>query len=161
MKPTKRRSGDKYMPCESAQYRRNVKLKVHAHHVFIQACYIAQDLAQYLSSTFPALVLASFDSWLRTIRPEISPRSCCHHRTASVPAAISPEQLRLRCSGEIHLRKAGQKPDGVLSADRVSAKRGKLPASEAKSVRFDDRNSRCGNYALLRNMVRLKICRIS
>ena len=45
MKPTKRRSGDKYMPCESAQYRRNVKRKVHGYHVFIQACHIAQGLA--------------------------------------------------------------------------------------------------------------------
>ena len=44
------------MPCESAQYRRNVKRKVHAYHVFIQACHIAQGLAQYLSSTFPALM---------------------------------------------------------------------------------------------------------
>jgi len=73
MKPTRRRSGNKYMPCESAQYRRNVKRKVHAYHVFIQACHIAQGLAQYLSSTFPALVWASFGSWLRTIRPEIPP----------------------------------------------------------------------------------------
>ena len=61
------------MPCESAQYRRNVKRKVHAYHVFIQACHIAQGLAQYLSSTFPALVWASFGSWLRTIRPGIPP----------------------------------------------------------------------------------------
>ena len=73
MKPARRRSGDKYMPCESAQYRRNVKRKVHAYHVFIQACHIAQGLAQYLSSTFPALVWASFGSWLRTIRPGIPP----------------------------------------------------------------------------------------
>ncbi len=61
------------MPCESAQYRHNVKCKVHAYHVFIQACHIAQGLAQYLSSIFPALVWASFGSWLRTIRPEIPP----------------------------------------------------------------------------------------
>jgi hypothetical protein len=73
MKPTNRRSGDKYMPCESAQYRHNVKRKVHAYHVFIQACHIAQGLGQYLSSAFPALVWASFGSWLRTIRPEIPP----------------------------------------------------------------------------------------
>ena len=73
MKPTRRRSGDKYMPCESAQYRRNVKRKVHSYHVFIQACHIAQGLAQYLSTTFPALVWASFGSWLRTIRPAIPP----------------------------------------------------------------------------------------
>ena len=73
MKPTKRRSGDKYMPCESEQYRQQVKRKVHAYHVFIQACHIAQGLAQYLSTTFPALVWASFGSWLRTIRSGIPP----------------------------------------------------------------------------------------
>ena len=73
MKPTRRRSGDKYMPCESDRYRRNVKRKVHSYHVFIQACHIAQGLAQYLSTVFPALVWASFGSWLRTIRPQIPP----------------------------------------------------------------------------------------
>jgi hypothetical protein len=73
MKPTKRRCGDKYMPCESDRYRRNVKRKVHAYHVFIQACHIAQGLAQYLSTAFPALVWASFGSWLRTIRSAIPP----------------------------------------------------------------------------------------
>lgn len=73
MKPTRRRSGDKYMPCESAQYRQQVKRKVQAYHVFIQACHIAQGLAQYLSTAFPALVWASFGSWLRTIRAGIPP----------------------------------------------------------------------------------------
>jgi hypothetical protein len=73
MKPTRRRSGDKYMPCESDRYRRNVKRKVHSYHVFIQACHIAQGLAQYLSTVFPALVWASFGSWLRTIRSAIPP----------------------------------------------------------------------------------------
>ena len=61
------------MPCESAQYRHYVKRKVHAYHVFIQACHIAQGLAQCLSSTFPARAWASFGSWLRTIRPEMPP----------------------------------------------------------------------------------------
>lgn len=73
MKPAKRRSGDKYMPCESALYRQQVKRKVQAYHVFIQACHIAQGLAQYLSTVFPALVWASFGSWLRTIRSGIPP----------------------------------------------------------------------------------------
>ena len=73
MKPTKRRSGDKYMPCESERYRCNVKRKVHSYHVFIQACHIAQGLAQYLSTAFPDLVWASFGSWLRTIRSAIPP----------------------------------------------------------------------------------------
>lgn len=31
----------------------------------------------------------------------------------------------------------------------MSAKRGKLPASQINSIRFGNRNSRCGNYALL------------
>ena len=73
MKPTKRRSGDKYMPCESKQYRQQVKRKLQAYHVFIQACHIAQGLAQYLSTSFPEMVWASFGSWLRTIRSGIPP----------------------------------------------------------------------------------------
>ena len=31
----------------------------------------------------------------------------------------------------------------------MSVKRGKLPASQANSISFGDRNSRCGNYTLL------------
>jgi hypothetical protein len=73
MKPTKRNSGDKYMPCETDKYRRDVKRKVQSYHVFIQACHIAQGLAQYLSTAFPELVWASFGSWLRTIRSAIPP----------------------------------------------------------------------------------------
>lgn len=73
MKPTRRRSGDKYMPCESKQYRQQVKRKLQAYHVFIQACHIAQGLAQYLSTSFAEMVWASFGSWLRTIRVGIPP----------------------------------------------------------------------------------------
>ncbi len=61
------------MPCESAQHRHNVKRKVHAYHVFIEAYHIAQGSAQYLSSACPARVWASFGSWLRTIRHKIPP----------------------------------------------------------------------------------------
>jgi hypothetical protein len=73
MKPTRRRSGDKYMPCESKQYRQQVKRKLQVYHVFIQACHIAQGLAQYLSTSFAEMVWASFGSWLRTIRVGIPP----------------------------------------------------------------------------------------
>ncbi len=61
------------LPCESAQYRQQIKRKVQAYHVFIQSCHIAQGLAQYLSTVYPALVWASFGSWRRTIRAGIPP----------------------------------------------------------------------------------------
>ena len=73
MKPTRRRSGDKYLHHETQTYRDQVKRKVQAYHVFIQAAHIAQGLAQYLSSAMPAIVWASFGSWLRTIRPGVAP----------------------------------------------------------------------------------------
>jgi hypothetical protein len=73
MKPTRRRSGDKYLHHETKAYRDQVKRKVQAYHVFIQAAHIAQGLAQYLSSAMPAMVWASFGSWLRTIRPGVAP----------------------------------------------------------------------------------------
>lgn len=73
MKPIRRRSGDQYLHRESIEYREAIKRKVHAYHVFIQAGVICQGLLQYLSAAFPALVWTAFGSWLRTIRPGISP----------------------------------------------------------------------------------------
>jgi hypothetical protein len=73
MEPTRRRSGDQYLHRKSITYREAVKRKVHAYHVFIQAGVICQGLLQYLSAAFPGLVWAAFGSWLRTIRPGISP----------------------------------------------------------------------------------------
>src|SRR5262249_28098866 len=57
----------------SQKYRDNVKRKLHAYHVFIQAGIVCQGLLQYLAVAYPQLVWNAFGSWLRTIRPGIPP----------------------------------------------------------------------------------------
>src|SRR6516165_11488734 len=73
MTPLRHRNGNQYLHRHSSDYRNQIKRKVHAYHVHIQAGVIAQGLLQYLSVVFPKLVWASFGSWLRTIRPGIPP----------------------------------------------------------------------------------------
>jgi len=73
MKRIRRRSGDQYFHRESLDYRKAVKQKIHAYHVFIQAGVVCQGLLQYLAVAFPSLVWNSFGSWLRTIRSGIPP----------------------------------------------------------------------------------------
>jgi len=73
MKPLKRRNGNQYLHRESAAYRKAVKRKLHAYHVFVQAGIVAQGLAQYLAACHQELVWHSFGSWLRTIRPGLAP----------------------------------------------------------------------------------------
>ncbi len=73
MKPLKRRNGNQHLHRESPQYRDDVKRKIHAYHVFMQAGVVAQGLLQYLSVVFPDPVWNNFGSWLRTIRPGIPP----------------------------------------------------------------------------------------
>ena len=73
MVPLRRRNGNQYLHRQSSSYRDQVKRKVSAYHVFIQAAVVAQGLLQYLAVVAPKLVWASFGSWLRTIRPGIPP----------------------------------------------------------------------------------------
>jgi hypothetical protein len=73
MVPLRHRNGNQYLHRRSARYRDQVKRKVGAYHVFIQAGVIAQGLLQYLAVVAPKLVWVSFGSWLRTIRPGIPP----------------------------------------------------------------------------------------
>jgi len=73
MKPLRRRNGNQYLHRESQRYRDGVKRKLDAYHRFVHAGIVAQGLLQYLSCTCPALVWASFGSWLRTVRPGIPP----------------------------------------------------------------------------------------
>ena len=73
MKPLKRRNGNQYLHREPAAYRKAVKRKLHAYHVFVQAAMIAQGLTQYLAACQPEQVWRSFGSWLRTIRPGLAP----------------------------------------------------------------------------------------
>jgi len=73
MIPLLYRNGNQHLHRKSADYRSDVKRKIHAYHVFIQAGVISQGLLQYLAVVSPRLVWDSFGSWLRTIRPGIPP----------------------------------------------------------------------------------------
>jgi hypothetical protein len=73
MKPLRRNNGDQHLYRTSLDYRNDIKRKLHAYHVFIQAGIICQGLLQYLAVAYPQLVWNSFGSWLRTIRPGIPP----------------------------------------------------------------------------------------
>jgi hypothetical protein len=73
MKPVRRNDGNQHLHRMSLKYRNDVRLKLHAYHVFIQAGLVCQGLLQYLSVAFPQLVWNSFGSWPRTIRPGIPP----------------------------------------------------------------------------------------
>lgn len=71
--PLRYRNGNQHLHRKSADYRNQVRRKMHAYHVFIQARIVAQGLLQYLAVVAPKLVWHSFGSWLRTIRPGIPP----------------------------------------------------------------------------------------
>ena len=73
MKPLRHNNGNQHLHRASPKYRDDVKRKLHAYHVFIQAGLVCQGLLQYLSVAYPKLVWNSFGSWLRTIRPGIPP----------------------------------------------------------------------------------------
>jgi hypothetical protein len=73
MTPLKRESGNQYLHRKPLKYREAVARKIHAYHVFMQACVIAQGLSQYLAVVFPEIVWTSCRTWLRTIRPGIPP----------------------------------------------------------------------------------------
>jgi hypothetical protein len=73
MKPQRYGAGNQYLHRESAEYREEIKRKIHAYHVFLQAGIVAQGLMQYLSVVYPQAIWESFGSWLRTIRPGIAP----------------------------------------------------------------------------------------
>jgi len=73
MTPQRFGSGDQYLHRKPKEYRDEIFEKLHAYHVYIQAGLIAQGLMQYLAVVYPKMVWSSFGSWLRTIRPGISP----------------------------------------------------------------------------------------
>jgi hypothetical protein len=73
MKPLRRNNGNQHLHRATPKYRNDVRRKIHAYHVFVQAGVVCQGLLQYLAVVFPDLVWTSFGSWLRTIRPGIPP----------------------------------------------------------------------------------------
>ncbi len=73
MKPLRRRNGNQYLHKESESYRKAIRRKLHAYHVFVLAGAISQGLLHYLATAHPKQVWSAFGSWLRTIRPGIAP----------------------------------------------------------------------------------------
>lgn len=73
MVPIRRGTGNQHLHRKSEEYRRAVRRKLDAYHRYIQVGLIAQGLLQYLSCTFPKQVWSHFGSWIRTIRPGVSP----------------------------------------------------------------------------------------
>lgn len=73
MKPLKRRNGNQHLHRETDAYRRAVRRKMRAYHVFLFAAVVAQGLMHYLSACHTEAVWRSFGSWLRTIRSGVAP----------------------------------------------------------------------------------------
>jgi len=66
-------SGNQYLHHKSDAYRNAVRRKIAAYHRHIQLGLIAQGLLQILSATTPKLVWRFFGSWIRTVRPGLTP----------------------------------------------------------------------------------------
>ncbi len=73
MTPLKRNSGNQHLHRKTAQYRDAVRRKMAAYHRFMQLGLIAQGIMLTLATTMPDLVWRHFGSWLRTVRPGVSP----------------------------------------------------------------------------------------
>jgi hypothetical protein len=124
MKPRKRRNGNQHLHRESPKYRDDVKRKIHAYHVFMQAGVVAQGLLQYLAVAFPELVWNSFGSWLRTIRPGIPPLRARRRQCATQHAAgISLEFRRNQFLGKIHHRATRSRQNADVSPRSVGRRR--------------------------------------
>ena len=95
MKPLKRRNGNQHLHRESGAYRRAVRTKMTAYHVFLFAGVVAQGLMHYLSSCHTDAVWRSFGSWLRTIRKGVAPSEM----VVTMALRNSLSEFLLVCSG--------------------------------------------------------------
>jgi hypothetical protein len=73
MKPLRWRNGNQRLHRETDKYRDHIKRKMRAYHTFLQAAAICQGMLQYVLTSMPEVIWASLGTWLRTIRPGISP----------------------------------------------------------------------------------------
>jgi len=73
MKKIKRFSGNQTLVGKPEEYRQAVQRKLDAYHRYVQLGCIAQGLLQHLAINFRAEVWATFQSWLRTMRPDLVP----------------------------------------------------------------------------------------
>lgn len=96
MTPLPRKARDQHLHKKTDAYRNAVRRKLDAYHRFIQVGLIAQGLLVALATTVPALVWASFGSWLRTIRPGLAPSEAVtavalRHTLPDLLAANAPD----------------------------------------------------------------------
>lgn len=73
MDKIKRYSGNQYLHRKSEEYRKQVKRKLSAYHVYVQVGLIVQGVLQIISMTLSIETWSSFGSWIRTIRPNVLP----------------------------------------------------------------------------------------
>jgi len=73
MTPRKTNDGNQYLHRKNKNYRADVIKKLMAYNLNIQIGIIAQEMLQYLLSSFTEQVWKNFGSWFRTIRPGICP----------------------------------------------------------------------------------------
>ncbi len=123
MKPLRRNNGNQHLHRTSLDYRNDVKRKLHAYHVFVQAGIICQGLLQYLAVAYPQLVWNSFGSWAANHSPRRPAlRARRRHRATPEPPRISLEytpKLHLR---EIRHRTTGHQQNAGLPPRRLTPK---------------------------------------
>ena len=73
MTPIRKNDGNQKVYNKSAQYRRAVKRKLKAYHVYVQLACIAQGLLQHLALNCGSRVWRQFRSWLRTMNTHRPP----------------------------------------------------------------------------------------
>ena len=73
MKKTKRGDGTKHLHRDTQDYRERYLVKLRCYNCYIQVALIAQGITQCLSILYHTQVWSSFDSWMRTIRPNVLP----------------------------------------------------------------------------------------
>lgn len=73
MTPIRRKSGNQHLHRKSDHYRRQVRRKMNAYHLYVQLGCIAQGLLLHLAVNHGSLVWNNFHSWLRTMDPSRPP----------------------------------------------------------------------------------------
>jgi hypothetical protein len=102
MKRLHRGDGDQHLHRVSKDYRAGVRRKLGAYHAYVQIGCIAQGLMIHLAMNHTSEVWASFQSWLRTIRPGVPPSELvvAHALRSSLPGffrekGLGPEMTKI------------------------------------------------------------------
>jgi hypothetical protein len=110
MKPLRRGDGKQHLHHTTDQYRTAIRRKVAAYHAYIQIGCIAQGLLLHLSLNHTAEVWRCFQSWLRTMNPQLPPSEL-----------VVAHALRSGLSGFIASRFLGLQMKKMLKAFRWPA----------------------------------------